>query len=117
MYVCVLVPHPPFGARSFTIQYILADAYLEVGPARPSFWECLNLSDWWAAVAHPEQLLQSDRFKTSATYGTKLYPCTRTHDCILQLCPQTRICLPLTPVYPCPPPHTPRVLQVYKPCG
>jgi hypothetical protein len=80
VFVCSCASPPtvlsPFGAsRSFTLQYILAAAYLEVGPARPSFWEGLNLTDWWAAVAHPEHILASDRFKTSATYGVCMCVC------------------------------------------
>lgn len=69
-----LDPYLPRGAsflcsRSFTLQYVLASAYLKVGPARPSFWEGLNLSHWAAAKAHPQLLLESPRFKTSQTYG------------------------------------------------
>ena len=69
----LVVDHLSCQDRSFAVQYILAAAYLLCGPARASFWENVSLSDWDAALTHPQRVLCSDKFKTSYTYGE--WPC------------------------------------------
>ena len=57
--------------RSFCTSYVLAALSVLVSPARPGFWENLDMQNFRNAVASGDRLLSSTKFKTQAKYGVK----------------------------------------------
>ena len=50
--------------RGLALQFILSAFFKYCCPARPSFYENINLDDWIKALTDPQRMLRSRCFKT-----------------------------------------------------
>jgi hypothetical protein len=59
------------GDRSFCTAYLLATLAVKLAPARPGFWQALDLVQFTDAAASDSHILSSTKFKMARVYGFK----------------------------------------------